>query len=129
MKKIALLVLLLVLGGCANKAEVAKRQAMIDNTTPVCSTDAECKRMWSASQVWVSNNIKWRIQTATDSIIQTLGPNRSEQTATAATVTKEPIPGGGYRIAAKFGCYAMIVCAPATFDAALNFNNYVAAAR
>jgi uncharacterized protein YceK len=132
MKKIMMMVAVAVLvSGCAGmKQEMARRQMLIDQSTPYCQGEEECKQKWAAAQVWVSQNIRYRVQMATDSIIQTMGPSRyPDQTLTAATVTKEPIGGGKYKITSKMSCYSMIVCAPDPFQATLAMNDYINAVK
>jgi len=41
------------------------------NTIPTCSGEADCKAKWEAAQLWVVHNAGFKIQTATDVLIET----------------------------------------------------------
>lgn len=127
MKTLILLVVAVVaLSGCAGmRQQQAERQRMLDSTTPHCNNEQECKEKWSAAQVWVSRNVPMKIQVATDSIIETFGSTQHNSVALAASVTKEPIGGGRYKITIRTGCYNPFGCSPDAYQAALNFHEYL----
>jgi len=103
----------LVLGPAANSA------------TPVCSTD--CKEQWERAQLWLVNHAAYKIQTATDVILETY---KAEGGYYTFRVTKEPVGGGKYRIVIRMGCVEGAVpwqnCDPTGSDLTAAFNYYVA---
>lgn len=125
MRPILVLATSLLFSACAASPE---RQALINEynrTIPTCQTDAECKAKWDAAQVWVVRNSGYRIQTATDVLIQTFGP-LGESMALAMVVLKEPT-GDGYRITISTNCANIFGCRPDAWGAAVQFNRDIGA--
>ena len=129
MKAIASLGLAAVLSACAMEttAQRATVPAEIAASTPVCVEQRECEAMWSAARAWVNSTCDMKIQTITDSYIETYGPAGSS-TNVACRVTKDPRPAGGYWIRAVAACANPFGCNTDTRKAVLNFNRTVDAA-
>jgi len=116
-------VLLLLLGaGCQTVTPQIRDEYA--RTIPKCSTDAECHAKMEAAQVFLSQTLSWKIQTATDALIQTYGPGSTEA-STAAVVTKQPTGDGTYQIIIRAWCNNPLGCFPAPWEVAINFNRYV----
>jgi hypothetical protein len=116
----------LVTGGCAAGPSPQVVQ-QFQNTIPTCSGDADCKAKWEAAQLWVVHNAGFKIQTATDVLIETYNATGGSPSI-AARVTKEPLGGGRYRLVVFVTCDNMFGCVPDSWQAALNFNQVVGAA-
>lgn len=102
--------------------------AQFRNTIPTCSGEADCKAKWEAAQLWVVHNAGFKIQTATDVLIETYNPTGGSPSL-AARVTKEPLGGGKYQIVVFVWCDNVFGCVPDSWQAALAFNRVVGAAR
>lgn len=132
MKVQAIVVLAAVaLSGCAmtpeQQAFVADRQQRFNDTRPKCFNDGDCQRLWSAAQSWVATRCGMKIQTLSDSIIQTYNSIDGNM-ALQCNVVKEPLPGNGYQITIATGCGNLFGCAVDPWSAAFDFNSTVQAA-
>lgn len=116
--------------GCATAPSPAlqAKRAQFQSTIPTCEDEADCKAKWEAAQLWVVHNAGFKIQTATDVLIETYNPGPYDAKI-AARVTKEPLGGGKYRLIVFVWCSNVFGCVPNDWDAALNFNAVVAAAK
>lgn len=114
----------LALTGCAASPEQLALQAEYERTVPTCSNETQCRVMWEAAQIWVVNNAGYRIQTATDVIIETYGP-LGTSTDLAARITKEPIGQNNYRFPIVLGCANLFGCFPNALQSAVAFNTAV----
>jgi len=101
--------------------------AQFRNTIPTCDGDADCKAKWEAAQLWVVHNAGFKIQTATDVLIETYNPTGGSPSL-AARVTKEPLGGGRYKLVVYVWCDNVFGCVPDGWQAAINFNQVVGAA-
>jgi hypothetical protein len=61
------------LQGCAiaPTAEQQREQARFQQTIPTCRDDRDCKVKWEAAQLWIVHNASYKIQTATDVLLET----------------------------------------------------------
>lgn len=118
-----------VLSGCAiaPTAETQAKQAELASTTPVCASDADCKAKWDAAQLWIAHNAGYKLQTATDVLLETYNSVGGSPDI-AVQVTKEPMGGGKYKIVVSVSCDNIFGCVPNQWDAALDFNKTVSAA-
>lgn len=103
------------------------KKAQYDASIPTCTGEADCKAKWEAAQLWVVHNAGWKIQTATDVLIETFNPPRGD-TRIAARVTKEPLGQGRYKLLIFTWCGNMFTCSVDPWDAAIAFNRAVGAA-
>lgn len=126
MRTFILIVLALVSFGCAPSQQRTAQIAQFNSTVPECVGEQDCKDKWSAAQIWVSRNCGMKIQIANDTIINTYNSSRNS-TRLAANVTKEPMGNDKYRIIIRTGCNNIFGCSPDAVEAAIEFNNYVAA--
>lgn len=124
-KAIFLMIVFILMMGCATSQQIQGKKDIFQQTIPYCYDESDCKEKWSAAQVWVAQNCRMKIQVATDSIIETYNPVPRGTTNLAARVLKEPVGGGKYRIIITTWCDNMFGCHPDTWDAAINFNEYV----
>ena len=115
---------LLVFASCAS-APPPEKVSQFRSTIPTCENADDCKAKWEAAQLWVVHNAAYKIQTATDVLIETYN---STDTGIAVRVTKEPLGGGRYQILVTVGCGNPFGCAGNTWDLAINFNRTVGAA-
>ena len=120
-----ILILALLAVGCSSTskpatvalADVPAREAV------TCSGD-DCSLCWDRAQLWLVGHSKWKIQTATNAVIQTFSPAGSEPSY-GFTVTKEPDGTGAHRIRLSMSCGNMLGCSPKPVDVARAFYHYV----
>lgn len=111
--------LALALTGCANPP--SSQRDLEDAATPLlCIGAAECTLAWRSAQVWIAENSYWKIQVATDAVIQTY--NGDPYTVMRRyTLTRIPIGGDREEIriasscANRFRCHEDEAAAHASF--------------
>lgn len=95
----AVAISILAISGCAQQP--AGPPPTI-SPAPVCSSAAQCDAMWSEALVQIQNISGMRIQTATDSFVQTFNPINYGRMG--AMARKVPKPDGTTTIEAQFTC-------------------------
>lgn len=127
--KLSSILVFLVASGCAStpSPQIQAKKAEFERTVPICEGEADCKAKWEAAQLWVVHNAGFKIQTATDVLVETYNPGPSDAKI-AARVTKEPLGGGKYKLVVFVWCNNIFGCVPNGWDAAIDFNNKVGAA-
>lgn len=118
------------LSGCAISPSMDEQmnRAEFERTIPTCDGEQDCNAKWEAAQLWVVHNTGYKIQTATNVLIETYNPV-DQRASLAAQVTKEPLGGGRYKIVARLRCGNMFGCVPDPWSAAMDFNRAVGAAK
>jgi len=90
-----------------------QQQAAIQQSaarTITCQAGSDCEVKWSHIVRWLNINSEYKIQTITDSFIQTFGP--VDDATWAFNVTKVAEGGGIYTIDVKMLCGTPIGCYP-----------------
>lgn len=114
--------------GCATTGANGNAQmAEFSNTIPVCAGEAECQLAWEAAQLWIAQNSRFKIQTATNVLIETYNGGPYDATL-SPRATKEPLGGGKYQIVFGGGCNNLFGCVPSKWEAGIQFNQYVTTA-
>jgi len=120
MRIIAIIGIAVFIGGCATRPQVA--------TAPpaplICKSGSDCDSKWSRAVSWVTRNSSYKIQTQTDSIVQTMGPLPSDPSP-AYTVTKVAIDNGNYEITFGGGCDNIFGCIPTVAGSRAQFAEFV----
>jgi len=112
------------LAGCAAtispriQANLAQAQ---DRPVPCADT---CKLQWERAQLWLVQHSAWKLQMATDVVLQTYNPPAHDVTY-GFQVTRTPA-GSGYVIALQLVCGNMYGCDPLPADVRRAFYHYVA---
>jgi hypothetical protein len=101
--------------------------AMIQASTPYCTSEPDCNAKWAAAKIWVVKHAEYKIQTISDVLIQTVGPFEF-QGDLAASVRKESMGAGKYAIKAVIKCGSNEGCMPDAQKSLLDFNQTVNAA-
>jgi hypothetical protein len=115
------------LSGCVSQAERASNQAAMNESVPVCETTKQCDVAWSAATTWVTEHCAMKLQTVTDSLLQTYNsPPDSPQIS--CRVLKERGPTGRSAIRINVGCANIFGCVPSSVDSVLAFGSFVKAA-
>jgi hypothetical protein len=91
----------------------------------ICTAGADCDAKWSRAVAWIATNSNLKIQTRTETVVQTAGPVRSEPTP-AFTVTKVARGDGRYEIAFNGGCGSSASrCVPTIPESRARFTAFV----
>jgi hypothetical protein len=122
MKKLFVVAAALVLQGCAASAEIQALQAQISATVPTCNSEELCRRKWEAAQVWIAQNSSYKLQIATDVLLETYNPAEYDP-GIAVRVLKEPTGSTSYRFVVTVWCANVFGCNPNQYQAAIGFNN------
>lgn len=93
----------------------AQKQVLLANV-PKCGAPRECEGMWSAARNWVTSHCEMKIQTISDSFIETYS---SRDSSAACRLTKDPESGGGYSFHLAVNCDTL--CVPSPVDRITDF--------
>lgn len=100
-----------VLAGCGSPAPLPPKPipepVAITQPTPVCVGKQQCEAMWINAHEQLQMITGMRIQTATDSVLQTFGPARGAQLGGMAT--KYPIGDDRHEIRVRFVCGGVVL--------------------
>lgn len=126
---ITLLAACAILAGCATPSpEREAKMAEARRTTPICRSEKDCAAKWDAAQLWIVKNAGYKIQTATNVVIQTYNSVNGD-VGLQVQVTREPVGDGSYRIVALINCDNVFRCSQPLADALLDFNKTVGSTR
>jgi PBP1b-binding outer membrane lipoprotein LpoB len=90
----------------------------------ICQNKKDCELKWERAVAWVVSNSEWKIQTQTDNLIQTFGPEE-DSTSTAFLISKVPLSNGRYQITITADCGRRGLCIPERTWAKAMFGRYV----
>jgi hypothetical protein len=90
----------------------------------ICEGREQCDRWWRTAQVWVVRNAGYKVQIATDAIIETYNPTRHGN-GWAFQVTRSPEADGRELIEAKAICGTPAACTPAYESVVADFKRAV----
>ena len=111
--------------GCAPITISSDYGATSMSTNPVlCVGKAQCDIYWQRAQAWVVNNSEYRMQTVTDTVIETQGPALG-RSALAFRVTRVPDDKDGARIVVIAACGNVFGCKPESSAAVTAFRHFV----
>ncbi|MCC8393334.1 hypothetical protein LJ656_12090 [Paraburkholderia sp. MMS20-SJTR3] len=115
---------LTALAGCASRGQVDPDVMQIATKPLTCASRAECDMWWQRAQSWVASHSKYPIETATDSLIQTAGPDGGKR-ALAYQITRTANPDGTATIGFSAHCDGSLGCKPNPWEAGADFKQYV----
>ncbi|MEZ0604960.1 hypothetical protein ACAX43_22755 [Paraburkholderia sp. IW21] len=124
MKKGLMAVLCLAAAGCSTQGQVDPDVMQIATTPLTCSTKAECDVWWQRAQTWVTSHSKYKVESATDTLIQTGGPDGGKR-ALAYQITRTPNPDGTATIGFAAHCDGSLGCKPNPWEAGADFKEFV----
>lgn len=123
------LLVALVLGflaSCAAKQPVSAADTERAYKELVCDGAQQCADMWKRAQFWVATNAGYKIQVATDTVIETFNA-ADYSTRWAVRMTKEPLGSGRERIWILLGCGQVSLCAEDRLVVIARAKTYIAA--
>ncbi|MBN3802551.1 hypothetical protein GXB81_05720 [Paraburkholderia sp. Ac-20336] len=115
---------LVATAGCSTQGQVDPDVMQIATTPLTCSSRTECDLWWQRAQSWVASHSKYKIETATDSLIQTTGPDGGKR-ALAYQITRTANPDGTATIGFSAHCDGALGCKPNPWQAGADFKQYV----
>ncbi|APR34178.1 hypothetical protein [Paraburkholderia sp. SOS3] len=124
MKKGLLAVLCVLAAGCSTRGQVNPDVMQIATAPLTCSTKAECDTWWQRARTWVSDHSRYDVTTATDSLIQTAGPDGGKRDL-AYQITKTPNSDGTSTIGFAAHCDSSLGCKPNPWEAGADFKQFV----
>ena len=109
----------------------AEQQASVaEPPKPItCRAGPDCDTKWSRANSWVTEHSKYKIETSSDSLIQTSGPSTFDTDPSPSyKITKITMGPGEYTIAFTGGCDSIFSCTPALSAAQADFTQSIMAA-
>jgi hypothetical protein len=115
-----------LLAACGPMPMTTEPTANRASADPVlCVGKAQCDIFWQRAQAWVANNSEYRLQTVTDTVIETQGPIAG-RTGLAYRITRVPDDKDGASIYILAACGNALGCSPTSSDAVTAFKRFVA---
>jgi hypothetical protein len=116
-----------LLAGCTTQMPMTTESGVNRaSAEPVlCVDKSQCAIYWQRAQAWVANNSEYRLQTVTDTIIETQGP-LAARTGLAFRITRVPDDKDGASIYILAACGSALGCSPTSSDAIVAFKRFVA---
>ncbi|HEX6004908.1 MAG TPA: hypothetical protein VFZ14_13030 [Burkholderiales bacterium] len=112
-----------VLSGCI-QTPIAVEPPATSAEPVLCVNRSQCDVYWQRAQAWVANNSVYRLQTVTDTVLETAGP-LAARTSLAYRITRVPDNQDGARIYVMAACGSAMACNPAPSDAVIAFKRFV----
>jgi hypothetical protein len=110
--------------GCSTQGQVNPDVMQIATTPLTCSNKAECDIWWQRAQTWVTSHSKYKVESASDTLIQTAGPDGGKR-ALAYQITRTANPDGTATIGFAAHCDGSLGCKPNPWEAGADFKEYV----
>jgi hypothetical protein len=123
MKNALLATFCVLAAGCSTQGQVNPDVMQIATTPLTCSNATECNLWWQRAQTWVTNHSTYKIEAATDSLIQTAGPLGGKR-ALAYQITRTPNDGTA-TIGFAAHCDSSLGCKPNPWEAGADFKEFV----
>ncbi|HEY3597378.1 MAG TPA: hypothetical protein VGL08_07690 [Paraburkholderia sp.] len=124
MKKSLLALLCMLAAGCSTRGQVDPDIMQIATAPLTCTSKAECDIWWQRARTWVTSHSSYEVTTATDSLIQTAGPDGGKR-ALAYQITKAPNNDGTATIGFAAHCDSSLGCQPNPWQAGADFKLFV----
>ena len=124
MKQGLLAVLCVAAAGCSTQGQVDPDVMQIATTPLTCTSKSECDVWWQRAQTWVSSHSTYPVESATDTLIQTAGPDGGKR-ALAYQITRTANPDGTATIGFAAHCDGSLGCKPNPWEAGADFKEYV----
>jgi hypothetical protein len=113
-----------LVAGCAATNQVSPETMQIATAPLICQNADECAQFWQRAQDWVARHSAYELQTVTDSLIETAGPEGGSGKL-AYEITKVANPDGSATIGFAAHCDSMIGCRPDPWKAGASFKQFV----
>ncbi|MEM5437935.1 hypothetical protein [Paraburkholderia diazotrophica] len=124
MKSNLMVVLCVLAAGCSTQGQVNPDVMQIATAPLTCTSKAQCDGWWQRAHSWVTTHSRYQVATATDSLIQTTGPEGGKR-ALAFEITKTPNNDGTSTIGFAAHCDSSLGCKPNPWEAGADFKQFV----
>ncbi|SIT50678.1 conserved exported hypothetical protein [Paraburkholderia piptadeniae] len=124
MRKSLMAVLCALAAGCSTQGQVNPDVMQIATAPLTCTSKAQCDTWWQRAHSWVTTNSRYEVAAATDSLIQTTGPEGGKR-ALAFEITKTPNNDGTSTIGFAAHCDSSLGCKPNPWEAGADFKQFV----
>lgn len=124
MRKLICTAVAAVAAGCAAPPPLLMEDVLEANAPLICNGAEQCNTWWRRAQYWVTTNAGFKVQTATDIVIETYNPP-NYSLSWAFRATREPRDGGSDRIRLTPSCGPAPVCQAHPQSLVAKFNRYV----
>lgn len=116
----------LLLAGCVGlpTQQQIDYDRIAEESRPQCVGEADCRAKWEAAQIWLTRHSGFKIQVATDVLIETYNPTGYSPNL-AMRITKEPQGGGRYLLRLEAWCANVFGCSTDPRAAVLQFNGAI----
>jgi hypothetical protein len=124
----ALFVASFALSGCNTVASDPAVGSAVDYLAkrPItCQSGPDCEAKWSRATAWVAKNGAYKIQTTSDSLIQTMGPLPSDPRPAYTVLKTASADGSGFQITLDGGCDNFLGCVPTIPEARASLASFV----
>lgn len=118
----------LLSGACTLLPSLAERRDAVDRSAPVCSGALQCSAQWEAARHWVVENAGLPIWIADEEHIETYNGYPAQDPRLVVHVYRVAQGKDGYRLRIEDDCAYDFGCIPDRWNAALDFNRFVARA-
>ena len=108
---------------CAISSETQAKMDEYARTIPVCSSEAQCARMWGAARTWTQQNSEFAIRSESDTRINATS-NIISQAGIGVIVNKVATGSNSFEFLADLECFSAYAC-PDIWDLKIDFNNTV----
>jgi hypothetical protein len=113
-----------LVAGCSTRGQVQPDVMQIATAPLTCSSKAECDLWWQRAQTWVTDHSRYPLESSSDSLIQTTGPDGGKS-ALAYQITKTPNNDGTSTIGFAAHCDSALGCKPDPWKAGADFKQFV----
>ncbi len=124
MKKGLLVVMCTLAAGCSTSGQVDPDTMQIATAPLTCTNKTECDLWWKRAQTWVTQMSTYKLQSVSDTLIQTTGPDGGRR-ALAYQITKTPNSDGTATIGFAAHCDSSLGCKPNPWEAGADFKRFV----
>jgi hypothetical protein len=124
MNKVLIATLCIVAAGCSTQGQVNPDVMQIATAPLTCTSKSQCDAWWQRAHTWVTAHSRYEVTSATDSLIQTAGPDGGNR-ALAFEITKAPNNDGTSTIGFAAHCDSALGCRPNPWEAGADFKQFV----
>ncbi|PMS37618.1 hypothetical protein B0G57_11035 [Trinickia symbiotica] len=110
--------------GCTATNHVTPETMQIATAPLVCRNADECAVWWHRAHDWVTRHSAYKVETATDSLIESAGPEGGSGKL-AYQITKTANADGSATIGFAAHCDSMLGCRPDPWQAGAAFKQFV----
>ena len=112
----------LLLSGCADN--IVSPELNSEAHVPLtCANKQQCDLYWSRAQIWISDHSFFRIQTVTDTVLNTYGPDQYNHISWQ--LARIPNADGSARIKITPNCDIQILCVKQVYQDVVSLKEYV----